>query len=49
MFYSHVICSGTKIKTTLKGEKLEFYSHVICSGTKIEKTVFIPIYRFIVT
>ena len=37
MFYSHVICSGTKIDTNTKQIVEMFYSHVICSGTKIKQ------------
>ena len=35
LFYSHVICSGTKIELGLFQLRLKFYSHVICSGTKM--------------
>ena len=34
-FYSHVICSGTKIILGTIFHQRVFYSHVICSGTKI--------------
>ena len=34
-FYSHVICSGTKMQTLEVIQGPRFYSHVICSGTKI--------------
>ena len=34
-FYSHVICSGTKINFKVLFYLFMFYSHVICSGTKI--------------
>ena len=36
-FYSHVICSGTKILPTVHKTVVAFYSHVICSGTKIKQ------------
>nr|DAY52337.1 MAG TPA: hypothetical protein [Caudoviricetes sp.] len=35
MFYSHVICLGTKMCLTQTYQSLKFYSHVICLGTKI--------------
>ena len=35
MFYSHVICLGTKISLLLVYTISGFYSHVICLGTKI--------------
>ena len=35
MFYSHVICLGTKMKEVSKMQRYQFYSHVICLGTKI--------------
>nr|DAY52338.1 MAG TPA: hypothetical protein [Caudoviricetes sp.] len=35
MFYSHVICLGTKIYLSGILLCLQFYSHVICLGTKI--------------
>ena len=34
-FYSHVICSGTKIAKGNTIYRIKFYSHVICSGTKM--------------
>ena len=36
VFYSHVICSGTKIQNYPSRQLDGFYSHVICSGTKIQ-------------
>ena len=39
MFYSHVICLGTKIWRLVHKICPAFYSHVICLGTKIEKTI----------
>ena len=36
-FYSHVICSGTKIVNKDEQAMKAFYSHVICSGTKISR------------
>ena len=35
MFYSHVICLGTKIVICSRDNRRTFYSHVICLGTKI--------------
>ena len=35
LFYSHVICLGTKITLSLNSLSSLFYSHVICLGTKI--------------
>ena len=35
MFYSHVICLGTKMCRHTLNSNLQFYSHVICLGTKI--------------
>ncbi len=35
-FYSHVICSGTKIAPQAVYHGCWFYSHVICSGTKMQ-------------
>ena len=35
MFYSHVICLGTKISISHISSATAFYSHVICLGTKI--------------
>ena len=35
MFYSHVICLGTKIMRVDRFRDALFYSHVICLGTKI--------------
>ena len=35
MFYSHVICLGTKIDSPGASASGLFYSHVICLGTKI--------------
>ena len=35
MFYSHVICLGTKIISWVFRIYPQFYSHVICLGTKI--------------
>ena len=45
-FYSHVICSGTKITMVKKGEMLKFYSHVICSGTKINPVKSLSTFEF---
>ena len=36
-FYSHVICSGTKILLCPVNHFVKFYSHVICPGTKINR------------
>ena len=35
LFYSHVICLGTKIIDKEYSVEVVFYSHVICLGTKI--------------
>ena len=35
MFYSHIICLGTKIVLVVVTEWNRFYSHIICLGTKI--------------
>ena len=35
LFYSHVICLGTKIDEKILLIESMFYSHVICLGTKI--------------
>ena len=35
MFYSHVICLGTKIIAYTFYQLSWFYSHVICLGTKM--------------
>ena len=49
MFYSHVICSGTKIDAICELYSNLFYSHVICSGTKIGISVNSDGVRFTVT
>ena len=38
VFYSHVICLGTKMLLLKEDGRLVFYSHVICLGTKIRST-----------
>ncbi len=37
LFYSHVICLGTKMNRVVPFNGIGFYSHVICLGTKILK------------
>ena len=49
MFYSHVICLGTKIDEEISFSIVEFYSHVICLGTKIQIFWKMSILSFIVT
>ncbi len=41
MFYSHVICLGTKIGHDTCGDRSVFYSHVICLGTKMCGKLFV--------
>ena len=48
-FYSHVICSGTKIVEIKNYCGDVFYSHVICSGTKIATANVSVISGFTVT
>ena len=49
MFYSHVICLGTKIVCSNTRYRKMFYSHVICLGTKIDFQFVIPFMSFTVT
>ena len=46
MFYSHVICLGTKISCPSSQFLNSFYSHVICLGTKIYLLFIIMPYGF---